>query len=177
LSGNVTAVLGTDGTLLIKGEAADNAITVSPSPSGAIRVQGDNTRVNGVSFIDFTASSVARITIQLGGGNDSASVSGISVPDRVTISDNWGNDTYNLSNLTLSTGSVNVSTGRGNDAVTLHNIIAGAVNASMGAGNDFFHADHVTAGNGAVDGGARTDTFQNGGGNSGFSTINFEHLV
>jgi hypothetical protein len=142
-SGLVTATLGADGTLLIKGDAGNNNIDVSGATAGIISVTGTNfTSVNGVKEADFNAASVARISIQLGDGNDGASVHDLSLPDKLTITDNKGNDFYFLSNDTLATGSISVNTGDGFD-----NVIFG----------DYYAGTDVTAGSVSINTGAATD--------------------
>ena len=267
LSGNVTASLGTTGVLTITGDSANNNIDVNGNDNpGFIRVKNNGaTSVNGVAFIDFPASSVAKISMNLNGGNDLAWIHDISgtIPNSISITDtasgtalpgfgSFGgfNNRYFLSNLNLPTASATVTTGsladfvifgldqnsqnagntlgavsmnvgggndlasnynssvgslsiltgdgndgsgvhtntlgsfqydggKGNDGLFMSNdTISGSFSAEMGDGSDSVQAQNVVAlSGGTIDGGSGSDVFENDGGNSGFSVINFEGFI
>jgi len=251
LSGVVTATLDFTGTLQIKGDSANNSIEVeAASNPGFIRVRGFATAVNGVGFVDFPATSVRAINVQLDKVNDAlrahdmSSGPGGSTPslNNITALDDNGNDQDQFSAITLSTGSISATTGGGFDFVQLFDgvvvgslsvntgssndtvnildsqagnaslltgdnndflqlsgatfgtlsadtgkgddnaflqdvTVSSSINVKLGDGNDYIRCEMVVAGFGVVDGGNNTDIFEDGGGNAGFSVINFEGFI
>jgi hypothetical protein len=170
-SGLVTATLGADGTLLIKGDAGNNGISVS-TVAGNIHVAGTNfTSVNGVGAADFTATSVARVSIQLGDGNDQANVQNLNLPDKLTITDNKGNDFYFLSNNTLATGSISVNTGDGFDSVQTSGNTAGSLSINTGGSTDFVYLYNDTVGSATIVTGDGNDYLRLNNDNFGTLTV------
>jgi hypothetical protein len=250
-SGVVTATLDFTGTLLIKGDNANNTVEVEAvSAPGFIRVRGFATAVNGVAFVQFPATSVRAINIQLAGGNDTFSVHDMTsgangtTPslNSITATDDAGNDNDSFYALTLNTGSISATTGGGVDVVQLSDglavgslsintgssndtvfsfdthvgtasiltgdqndnlqltgstfgtlsadtgkgddnaflgnvTVSSSINVKLGDGNDYIRCVNVVAGFGVIDGGNNTDVFEDGGGNAGFSVINFEGFI
>ena len=111
LAGNVTAAISlSTGNLLISLTPTQNqTITISEPNATTIRVSGnrvssppDVTTVNGVSFVDFTSTSVASISVQGTGGA--------------------GSQTVNLSTFATRTGAVTLNLGSGVNTVTANGV-------------------------------------------------------
>ena len=82
LDGDVTAFIR-DGDLIIRGDSADNRITITRAAAGVIRVWGeDDTTVNGEEFVDLRRmSDDLRIRMRQG-GEDHVEIQGrLAVPD------------------------------------------------------------------------------------------------
>lgn len=134
-AGLVTAQLLLDGTLQIIGDANNNKIEVSQYGDD-IDVKGIGTSVNGVSQIEFDASAVARISISLKGGNDTANLKNLRVPGDITVVDDADKDTYTAYGLQMSTSSLSIQTGVGDDDVEVNSSILGGLFVSTGDDND-----------------------------------------
>lgn len=136
-AGNVTALIGGDGALYLRGDAADNLVSVQQSAQGDLFVFGrSGTLVNG------------QPSVYLGRGF----VSGVSI-----VAD-AGNDLFEIINLRTN-GGIGVLAGDENDGVALYGVECGWLNLLMQGGDDIVVTDGVFAASSAnVDGGSGFDT-------------------
>ncbi len=194
LAGNVTtATLGD--TLRLTGDAADNAIEVQPLASDQYRIIGlGGTTVNGKPEV--VAKTRKDLSIDLGGGRDSATLTAVSVTrdallansEEVSIgSTSVGHDL----GVTVGTGTggsfgnaiaidsttvghdLAVATGDGTAEVSFGKLsVQGRSTVRTGSGNDLVKVkDSTFLGLATFDGGGGTDTFQDLGGNSFASAL------
>jgi hypothetical protein len=136
-AGNVVALIGGDGALYLRGDAAANLASVQQSAAGDLYVFGrSGTTVNG------------QASVYLG----RAFVSGVSV-----VAD-AGADLIEIINLRTA-GGIGVLAGDENDGVALYGVECARLNLLMQGGDDTVVTDGVYAVNGAnVDGGSGSDT-------------------
>jgi signal peptidase I len=135
-AGNVVASL-TNGVLFLRGDVADNLMSVQQDQYGDNFVYGvSNTTINGLNYI------------YLGRGN----LAGVQV-----VSDD-GNDLVEMVNI-HTTGAITFQAGNENDGVALYGVSAGSMNLSMEGGDDIFVTDNVYVnGVATLDGGTGFDT-------------------
>ncbi len=141
LSGNVTATLSNTGTLVINGDAGNNAIQILPDPFGptkSIRVVAEQwpgisdewagTTVNNGQFATFDMTTFGDILINFQDGNNLLNIDG-PLP---------------LANGLL--GSLTIVAGKGSNTLMINNLKANSMilNAA-GPGNDRVHLTNVTA--------------------------------
>src|SRR4051812_7650742 len=147
LTGDVMAAFDLSGNLFLTGDAKANNINLSyDTTAGAYLLSGLNTTING-GFAAVNLNTLLGATFNgtiianLDGGNDVVTISGAS-----------GNSGANLSGVTLSTG-------LGNDTVTLNGLtIANDVVVNGGAGDDSINVTNVAAaGNASISAGAGND--------------------
>ncbi|HAA48651.1 MAG TPA: hypothetical protein DCE43_02965 [Planctomycetaceae bacterium] len=135
---------GTDGfdELVIKGNSANNRLTVSESTVGNILVSDNTYQVT-------AASSVTRVTIDAGPGNDRVTVEDVNGASGVLLVVNGenGGDTIDATGADLGDVRLLVNGGDGPDTIT------GSSSNDLIFGND---------GNDLVDGGAGADTIHGG---------------
>jgi sugar lactone lactonase YvrE len=115
------------GVLNLNGGDANDTIAVTQSSPGVLQVS------NAGAFVNFNLSSVTGINIQLLGGNDQVTITGVSVPGDLLISAGVGADTFTLS--TVAAGRISISA-TGADAVSVQNATAsGILHVSVGPGS------------------------------------------
>jgi hypothetical protein len=145
LAGNVQAALDpfVAGLLNIKGDIAGNSIRISPSPINPVlllRVQGLTTSVNTVAYVDFVASSISSIQIDMTqGGSDSVFIDNFKVLNKLSFtSAGTGGDLFQTTKVTANQVDVSANVGGAASAtVTMTNTtVAGAVNIRTGNGTD-----------------------------------------
>ncbi|MFM7318700.1 MAG: hypothetical protein ACKO5E_17285 [bacterium] len=144
LAGNVQATMSpfVSGQLTITGDIASNSIKISPSPSNPLllRVQGNLTSVNTVAYVDFVASSISSIQIDMTqGGADTVALENFKVLNKLSFtSAGTGNDSFTTTNVTANQVDVSANVGGTASAiVTMTNsIVAGLVNIRTGNGSD-----------------------------------------
>jgi len=133
-AGLVTAQLLLDGTLQITGDGLRNNITVQTIGDDLL-VTGFQTAVNGVAQKKFEAAEVARIAMNLGAGNDTASLANLAILGGITVVDDLGNDNYTATALNMPTSALNISTGVGEDNVVVGTSTLGGL--IVNTGDDF----------------------------------------
>ncbi|MFM9058502.1 MAG: hypothetical protein ACKOSQ_05205 [Planctomycetaceae bacterium] len=147
LGGNVNAQL-VGSTLLLTGDALDNQIAVFSAAGGTIAVLGNNTTINGGVTPFVTTRPVTTIVANLNAGNDyiafSNDATGLgsqlsSLGITLTPPFNAGAlqsaiDKVNGGVTTFSVpGSVTVTTGAGDDVVSIIGTVGGSVAANLGS--------------------------------------------
>lgn len=150
LAGDVTTQL-IGQNAFVNGDAAGNAIEITVI-NGDIVVRGlDGTTVNG-STDDFvlvanTSAIPGSLRVVLGGGNDTASVDGVTVRGDVFVSGGIGNDVLTLESSSVVGQNLNISGGRGADTIVLSSVnIGGRVDLSGGTGSDDIVVDQSQIG-------------------------------
>jgi hypothetical protein len=136
-SGNVIATLLADGTLYLRGDAADNAVSVQQDVYGNNFVYGvGGTTINNQSYAYISSGTLAGVTAVTDAGNDTVEFVNIHTP-----------------------GTITVQAGNENDGVVLYNVTAGNMALSMEGGDDTFVTDNVwVSGTAVLDGGSGNDT-------------------
>ena len=139
-----------DDEILVVGSAGNDTILISQV------LQGTVINVNGVSSTNDLTSYFGVIDVDLQGGNDTATLSGYTIPTSVMGGD--GNDSINASAMTVP---VSLYGGSGDDSIR-----GGSANDYI-EGNDGSDDIYGNAGNDRIYGGADIDTFywSYGGGN------------
>jgi len=136
-AGTVT-VLQTGGIVRLLGDSADNAITLSATGANDLTIAGSaGTTISGPT----TVSGVARVYLELGDGDDSATVDA-STPfaGQIVVRASKGSDTYSIGNGVYN-GSIVVLEEHGDDRIELNSgTYNGAVILRGGSG-----ADHLEA--------------------------------
>jgi hypothetical protein len=185
LGGNVNAQL-VGSTLLLTGDALDNALVVSTATGGRMAVLGGfGTTINGSTSPFVTNRAVTSIVANLNAGNDvigftnsavglgnQLTAFGIFSPFAPTLQADIDTATGGIPTFTLP-GSLTVTTAAGNDAVGIIGTVGGSVAASLGSssslagpgqGNGFAIGDPAVAsvanrvgGSVSVVGGAQRD--------------------
>jgi len=116
--GNVTASLAW-GTLTLTGDQFANEISITTS-AGNILVTGLNgTTVNGLAA-PYLATSVSAITANLGAGNDSISITSVTLSGNLTINSGSGADLVSIDD--LSAASMLIDLGTGNDSISIGSV-------------------------------------------------------
>jgi len=181
LSGAVTVSLTTDGTLTLKGDAGCNNLTIDGS-TGAYVITGNTTGIFAGAFgvgssATVPAAAVMRIKIELGDGNDGASIvecltaNGTRIRDSVTITDDKGNDFYALFDDEIAQ-KVTIKTGAGFDQIQMfdagNGFSAGATSIDSGgdASTDFVTLQQVNLGVTSITTGGGNDSVQVAFGNN-----------
>jgi hypothetical protein len=145
LGGNVNAQL-VGSTLLLTGDALDNALVVSTATGGRMAVLGGlGTTINGSTSPFVTSRPVTSIVANLNAGNDIIGFTnsavglvnqltplGIFSPFAPTLQADIDAATGGIPTFTLP-GSVTVTTAAGNDAVGLIGTVGGSVAANLGS--------------------------------------------
>jgi hypothetical protein len=136
-AGNVIAVIGGDGALYLRGDAASNLVSVQQTATGDLYVFGrGGTTVNGAG-----GSYIGR-----------GFVAGVSV-----VADD-GNDLFEFIGLRTA-GGIGMLAGNEDDGIALYGVECGWLDLRMQGGNDVVVVDGAYAGGGAiVDGGLGFDT-------------------
>jgi hypothetical protein len=165
LSGVVKSTLGSDGTLLIKGDGGDNQIEIAGSP-GAITITPA-----GPTFVTFPnvfpASAVFAIKVELGDGNDFAEIHDLTAangihlmgPTGLKVTDDKGFDSYSLHDIDIA-APITVATGQSSDSVGLQTVDSSALTITT-TGNDFtfdsLSLNAVTTGSTVITSGSSID--------------------
>jgi hypothetical protein len=105
LTGNVLASLNaTTGLLTITGDSGNNQFALAPASdnTGALRITGTATTINGATTADFTLAQVKAITMVLAGGLDNVTLTGFSIPGQVTITYGNPQDVFATSNFSAA---------------------------------------------------------------------------
>jgi hypothetical protein len=136
-AGNVVAGIGGDGVLYIRGDAADNVISVQQNVYGDLFAYGVNgTTVNGLS----------------------AAYLGRGIPVAVSIVTDAGNDLVEMVGVRTS-GMLYAQMGNENDSVAMYGVVAGHLHLQMEGGDDIVVTDGVYVGGyAAILGGTGYDT-------------------
>jgi hypothetical protein len=123
----------------------------------------------------FDGVAVASLSVNTGSTTDSVFV-GDTQAGSASILTGDNNDFLQFENDEF--GNLLVDTGKGDDNANFNNVgVASSINVKLGDGNDYIRCEMVFAGFGVVDGGSGTDVFEDGGGNAGFSVVNFEGFI
>jgi hypothetical protein len=144
-AGHVAAVLS-GSTLVITGDATDNAIQVEDSTGGVLVSGLSGTLINGINSQTF--SGVSSLRIQMNQGNDVVYLGGIGWH---CIEEGDVNLCVGIGgSLTLS-GSLSVDLGAGNDQLTFINTsVGGSTSIKAGAGDDVVAVNGGNTFNGPV---------------------------
>lgn len=136
-AGNVVAGIGSDGVLYIRGDAADNVISVQQNVYGDLYVFGrSGTTVNGQSAVYLGRGFASNVSVVTDAGNDLVEMIGVR-----------------------TNGMIYAQMGNENDSVAMYGVIAGNLNLQMEGGDDVVVTDGVYVGNYAViEGGSGFDT-------------------
>lgn len=153
LAGNVQATMSpfVSGQLTITGDIASNSVKISPSPINPLllRVQGVMTSVNTVAYVDFVASSISSIQIDMTqGGADSVAIDNFKVLNKLSFtSAGTGNDSFTTTSVTANQVDISANLGGAASATVsmTNSIVAGAVMIRTGNG-----ADRVTLDTGRI---------------------------
>jgi hypothetical protein len=157
--GDVTATVA-DGRLKLTGDDGFNALQILPAPGDrSFAVVGvDATTVNGQPT--FTASSVQKIVVDLGVGDDRVEVTGADVSGNLIVKLGKGNDSLILDGARVQ-GKLEVEGGKGGDTITLRmgTRVAQFLNLTSGSGNDTLRiADSSVGEDASISLGAGNDT-------------------
>ncbi len=166
------------GSLHVDGDAADNVVSVSQAGPNELSFTPDATTQVKFGAITGAAGAVVNVpghittslVSNLLGGNDSLSLTGLTVPGSLFFTDATGNGTLNLSNVKVG-GSVIAKTGAGNDALNLSGAyvhIGGSLSADLGDGVNSVNTTAATLTVGGMVnyvGGVGADTLTLGGTN------------
>jgi hypothetical protein len=141
LAGDVTAQI-VRGDLVIRGDNADNGITITAGTvAGTVVITGINaggaaTNINGTANGTVTLSGFTDdFRIKLKGGNDTVAISNLTIRDSLELKLGKGNDTATLANVTVS-DDAEIRARRGADSVSITNSIFEALEVGMGLDND-----------------------------------------
>lgn len=139
MTGNVTAVVDPNGTLVITGDGLDNGITITQTATGTYQVAGDTTTtVNNQTLL--TPAVLPGVTrsfkIEMLDGNDSVTIQNLTVPRNLKLEGGDDNDTLLVSNVTVH-GNVIIEGNDGTDTITITQVQADrSVSVSGGDGTD-----------------------------------------
>jgi hypothetical protein len=136
-AGNVLAGIGGDGVLYIRGDAADNVISVQQNVWGDLFIFGVNgTTVNGRSAIYVGRGIPAAVSVVTDAGNDLVEMVGVRAH-----------------------GIIYAQMGNENDSVAMYGVVANSLNLQMEGGDDIVVTDGVYISHSAlVEGGSGFDT-------------------
>ena len=125
--------------IVLGGSSSDSTnLTILNFASQSLNLSDSSSGGDGNDSVTLSGVSVP-VTVNLGSGNDSLSLS--SVTGSVTASMGSGNDSLSLSSVTAT---VSDTLGDGNDTVSL-NTVSAAASISLGNGNDSVSLTNVTA--------------------------------
>ena len=91
LAGNVEVIVG-DSVLTVIGDGLANQIRVSQNEAGNLVVSGDDTTVNGSSSSFVASRSFDYLTLLMEGGNDTATIDGVTLNRNISVYGGNGND-------------------------------------------------------------------------------------
>lgn len=146
LAGDVT-VFQSEDIAYLRGDRADNQVEITANDDGQVVIRGlEDTTINGESefVLESENSTIGRLGIHMGPGNDLLSVEGIDIERRAIVRGGTGDDAIGFTN--ASTGSdLIVNSWGGDDAVSLDNVdIGGRLVAYTGNGADTLGIDNTT---------------------------------
>src|SRR5215213_5443742 len=113
LAGDVKVTLS-GGNLSVEGDAAENNIVITAS--GVSGVDGTNTTINGGTGAFALSTPLSKLSVDLGAGNDSLTINGLTVNGKATVKLGKGDDSFVVQNTTV-TGKLQIHTGKGHDTV------------------------------------------------------------
>ena len=120
-AGNVLATILPDGVLYLRGDAADNLISVQQHANGDLFAYGvAGTTVNGLSMIYLGRGYPTGVAFLMDAGNDLLEMIGVRTGGGI-----WG------------------QMGNENDGLALYNVMAGALQPKMEGGDDVVVTDSV----------------------------------
>ncbi|MGI9517150.1 MAG: FKBP-type peptidyl-prolyl cis-trans isomerase [Pirellulaceae bacterium] len=159
LAGDVTVVVDM-GQLIITGDGEANQIEVTGTRRGSATVTGLNgTTING-SDSPFRALTpgLRGAEIDLGGGDDEATIRGARLMQGMTVDGGAGNDGIFVDNSSLR-GNLQIDAGEGNNVVEIDRVfVVGNSEIRSGGGNDFVSIlAHAVIGSLTIDTGAGSD--------------------
>jgi hypothetical protein len=141
LAGDVTAQI-VRGDLVIRGDNADNGITITAgSVAGTIVVSGVSaggaaTNVNGTANGTVTLSGFTDdFKVKMKGGNDTVTINGVTIRDSLKLKLGKGNDTATLASVTVL-DDAKIKAKRGDDSVAITNSVFEELGVKMGRDND-----------------------------------------
>jgi hypothetical protein len=168
MAGNVTAAVA-GGVLTITGDKSANVITVTELSGGRFQIVGGATKINGKNqtFVtDPVTSSVninmqggsdslvlhdasvdgGHLTILMGDGNDTATLSNVDIGTFLHFEGNSGNDVLAINNVHVSDPTFaffsTIDMQDGNDVVAAHGFFDQDLQVTLGSGNDTFALDN-----------------------------------
>lgn len=146
LAGDVTLFQAED-IAYLRGDRADNSVLITANEDGQVVVSGvGDTTINGESevVLDSADSTIGRLGIHMGPGNDTLMVEGIDIARRAIVFAGTGDDAIGFSNVTTGNNLV-ANPWQGNDSVSLDNVeVGGRLVAYTGAGDDTVGIDNTT---------------------------------
>jgi hypothetical protein len=172
LAGDVTAQI-VRGDLVIRGDNADNGITITAGTvAGTVVITGINaggaaTNVNGTANGSVTLSGVTDdFKIKMKGGNDIVTLSNLTIRNSLKLKLGKGNDTATLTSVTVS-DEAEIRARRGDDNLMITNSIFEEFEVRMGQGNDDLGISGTTVHDKTnLKGGRGTNLLTTGSGNS-----------
>ncbi len=128
--------------LIINGDDLGNEILILGGSEGNVLVLGrDGTLVNGGTVAGF--DYVRHVQLNLAGGDDSATVDGLSIRGRLEINSGSGNDSVMLDDLSIR-GRLAINSGSGNDTIVVRRSAVNSLRADTGCGNDSIQLEDMS---------------------------------
>jgi hypothetical protein len=125
--GNVTASLA-GGTLTLTGDQFANEISITTLGLNIVVTGLNGTTVNGAATGSFLAALVSAITANLGAGDDSISITSVTLSGNLTINSGSGADLVSIDG--VSAASMLIDAGTGNDSISIGSV--SSVNVTAG---------------------------------------------
>ena len=146
LAGDVT-VFQSEDIAYLRGDRSDNQVEITANDNGQVVIRGlEDTTINGESevILESENSTIGRLGIHMGPGNDLLTVEGIDIERRAIVRGGTGDDAIGFTN--TSTGSdLIVNSWRGDDSVSLDNVeVGGRLVAYTGVGADTLGIENTT---------------------------------
>jgi hypothetical protein len=143
LAGDVSVDV-VNGNLIIRGDEADNSISIAAgAEAGAyvvtgLATAGGDTTINGGPETVFNASGVTGdIDVRLRDGDDTLAIGAINVADDLKISMGQGDDTVTLETGVSVAGELSIKTDGGDDSITATGVtVQESAHINAGTGND-----------------------------------------
>lgn len=155
----------TAGVLNLEGDAAANDLTIDTTYPGLLTITGNNGTM--ISFANVTDVSahvnvpVTALTGDLGADSDVLTLNYLNLTKGVTLTDSVGNNSFSFTDLRLG-GDLSVTTGAGDDSISLVGNILTAkavkLNAGDGTNQVFLNASDFNAASVTYTGGVGADT-------------------
>jgi hypothetical protein len=160
-AGTIDVAAGNNATLALNGVSTTGPVLLTTGTNASVSVGG----LNAAGDLDITAGNNAQsITV------NNSSVNNLDILQSGTT----GSPAFDLETDTINS-ILRMTTGGSNNSLVLSQL-GGSLRMSvaLGAGENTVNADHVTALFGTLDGGSSgKNTYNDGGGNSGFSVFDF----
>lgn len=139
LAGDVS-VFQHDALLYIRGDMGDNQVQIARTADGDIQVTGTNgTTINGSAeafVVDSQAGRIERgLRVNLGRGNDSLFVEGVSIEGRAVVYGGAGEDSIGFYDVNVD-HDLFVQSGSGDDLISVDDVEAGALSVVTLGGDD-----------------------------------------